>query len=362
MFLCEALKLRAFVANFQIRSLERTPMNPHKVMVLKQTLPATLLFLTLLLSAIAPCQPNDSPAVSTSLSYDTAAVELKTYLENSKVPLNRRAIFVIELSWVGDMSRYHILPIPPPVLTNLMIEGSGSANRLEEVPGGQYRSIRSFTYRLSPVALGMAYIDGLEIRYQDQKTGEMNSLISQRVSVQVIDPLPDSSDNFPPFIYLLLLVIFFGAIAYFLIRYFRTRKAAAGAPEREISLAEQYLKILAHDVDPRGTNLREMTLEMARIFREYLARQYGIPAREASTRELVDYLVRAGVSEGEVQRVDEALRKWDLVKFAGGTIDPAEFTNLYGVVENFLSERKKEGDAHKQEPPRGQAPQGQDDV
>lgn len=323
-------------------------MNPHKVMVLKQTLPATLLFLTLLLSAIAPCQPNDSLAVSTSLSYDTAAVELKTYVENSKVPLNRRVIFVVELSWVGDMSRYHLLPISQPVLTNLMIEGSGSANRLEELPGGQYRSIRSFTYRLSPVALGMAYIDGLEIRYQDPGTGEMNSLISQRVSVQVIDPLPDSSDNVPPFIYLLLLGVFFSAIAYFLVRYFKTRQAAARAPEREIPLAEQYLKILAHDVDPRGTNLREMALETARIFREYLSKQYNISSREASAGEIADHLRSAGVSEEELRRVDEALQKWDLIKFAGADIDPAEFTNLYEVVKNFLEPRAKNP-----EPPEG---------
>lgn len=325
-------------------------MNPHKVMLLKQPLPATLLVLMLLLSAVAPCQTNDSLAVSASIPHDTVAVELKTYVESSKVPLNRRVVFVVELSWTGELGRYHLLPIPQPVLTNLMIEGSGSANRLEELPGGQYRSIRSFTYRLSPVALGMAYIDGLEIRYQDPGTGEVNSLVSQRVSVQVIDPIPDSSDKFPPFIYLLLLGVFFGAIAYFLIRYFKTRKAAAGAPEREVSLAEQYLKILAHDVDPRGTNLREMTLEMARIFREYLSKQYNIPTREASAGEVVDHLRSAGVNEEALRRVDEALRKWDLVRFAGGDIDPAEFSNLYGVVESFLSERKKEADAKSQEP------------
>lgn len=325
-------------------------MNLHKVMVLKQPLLVILFFSALRLSVSAPCQANDSLALSPSLSYDTAAVELKTYVENSKVPLNRRVVFVIELSWVGDMSRYHLLPIPQPVLTNLMIEGSGSANRLEELPGGRYRSIRRFTYRLSPVALGMAYIDGLEIRYQDPQTGEVNSLISQRLSVQVIDPLPDSSNNVSPFIYLLLLGLFFSVIAYFLVRYFKTRQAAAQAPQREIPLAEQYLKILAQEVDPRGTNLREMALETARIFREYLSKQYHISTREASAEEIVDHLRSAGVSPEELRRVDDALQKWDLIKFAGAGIDPPEFSNLYGVVESFLSERKKEADANRQEP------------
>jgi hypothetical protein len=280
--------------------------------------------------------------------HQPSTIELKTYLVKNQVPLNRSVEFHMELSWIGDMSRYQIIRIPQPVLTNLVMEGSGSANRLEELGEGMYRSTKSITYKFSPVTMGMAYVDGLEVKYRDQKTGEIDVLYSQRVSVEIIEPLPDDSGSgFQAFIYIVLLVIFFGAVFYFLVLFFRRRKQAREVSEVENSLAEQYLKKLSHDVDPKGTNLKEMTVQLSKLFREYLSKEYNIPTREASTKELVHYLQTAGIEEAELKRLNDLFEKLDLVKFAGSELDPAEFSNMYGMVENFLYECKKTWDAEK---------------
>jgi hypothetical protein len=292
-------------------------------------------------------EPGNSDTLNT-FANPSSSIELQTYLVKSKVHLNRNVEFHLELSWIGDMSRYQIIQIPQPVLTNLIMEGSGSANRLEELGNGMYRSTKSITYKFSPVTLGMAYIDGLEVKYRDQKTGNVDVLYSQRVSAEIIDPLPDDSGNgFQAFIYVVLLVVFFGSVLYFLVLFFKRRKQAKKVSEPEISLAEQYLKKLSHDVDPKGTNLKGMTGQLSKLFREYLSKEYNIPMREASTKELVDHLQAAGIEEPNLKQLEELFEKLDLVKFAGGDLDPAEFSKMYGTAENFLYERKKTWDAEK---------------
>jgi len=301
--------------------------------------------LLLLCTVVFSQTPDNSDTLNASAN-QPSTIELKTYLKESSVPLNRSVEFYVELSWIGDMSRYQIIQIPQPVLTNLVMEGSGSANRLEELGEGRYRSTKSISYKLTPLAIGMAYIDGLEIRYRDQKTGEVNALYSQRMSVQITDALPEESGNgFQAIIYVLLLGVFFISVLYFLMLFFKRRKQAKSTVEPEIPLAERYLKKLSHEVDPKGTNLSEMTVKLSRIFREYLANEYNITTREASTKEIVNHLKAAGVNEAELQRVKELFEKLDVVKFAGGAVDPAEFSGMYGIVENFLYERKKTWEA-----------------
>ncbi len=131
------------------------------------------------------------------------------------------------------------------------------------------------------------------------------------------------------------------AIIYFVIVYFKKKKETQKAPESATSLAEQYLKQLSHHIDPRGTNLQEMTLKLSGIFREYLSKEYQIPAREASNTEICEYLKNTGLEDTELERLQQLFEKLDIVKFAGADIDPSEFSNIYGTVEEFLNQRKK---------------------
>lgn len=287
-----------------------------------------------------------TPEDTTQTPPVASTIELRTYLDSPRVPLNRAVVFHVELSWIGDMSRYQITEIPQPVLTNLLLEGSGSSNRLEPLPDGRFRSTKSLTFQLKPIELGMAYIDGLVIKYRDTMTGETDALHSQRVMVEVIDPVPDGSmGGVWAAIYVVLLGIFAAAILYFGVLYFKRRKEARQARQPKVSLAEQYLKRLAQEVDPKGTNLNEMVVLLSKIFREYLAREFRIPAREASSEELYRHLSDAGVEENDLQRLRELFNKLDVIKFAGAEVDPAEFSLIYGTVEAFLVRRKKQWEA-----------------
>ncbi len=286
-------------------------------------------------------QEDSTSNSSNSPVNESSAIALKTHLLQQQTPLNRSIEFEVALTWIGDMSRYQIVQIPQPTLTNLLLEGSGSSNRLEDLGNGQFRSSKIITYQLKPLEIGMAYIDGLEINYRDTKSNEMDVLFSQRLEVKVLDPLPEDTGGFKSMIYIVLLVIFFGAVFFFLIKFLKKRQAMKIPEEPVASLAEQYLNQLTSDVDPKGTNLPEMTVRMSKIFREYLSKEFDIPATESNHAKTIERLRESSVEEMQLNKLEELFSKLDMVKFAGGAVDPPEFSNMYGIIESFLIEQKK---------------------
>lgn len=289
---------------------------------------------------------SQTPDSLQSSPQQNSQIQLKTFVESSNTPLNRPVVFHIELSWIGELNRYQIEPVSQPVLTNLLLEGSGSENRLEPLDNGQFRSIKSITYRFRPLEMGMAYIEGVVVKYVNRQTGEEDQLSSQRVMVEVTDPLPEpGGGKVKPVIYIALLVIFFAAIFYFLLLFFKRRKEARLQPAPVIPLSEQYLDRLSHEVDPRGTNLNEMTGKLSRIFREYLDQEFSLHARESSTQEIVNQLRDLDMDEKDKNNLIRVLEKLDLLKFAGKNVDPADFTNIYGTIEAFLLKQKRNPDS-----------------
>ena len=122
-------------------------------------------------------------------------IQLRTYIEQENIPLNREVIFHIELSWPGDLSRYKISEIVEPTVTNLTTRGSGSSNKVRTDGDGKLKSIKEITFYFRPLEMGMAYIDGVIINYQDTATQKDESLISSRIGVKIIEPLPEPSQN-----------------------------------------------------------------------------------------------------------------------------------------------------------------------
>lgn len=273
---------------------------------------------------------------------------LNTYVEKSKVPLNGNVILHIEVSWPGKLNRYQIEPVSQPILTNLLLEGSGSENRLLTLEDGSLKAIKAITYRFRPLEMGMAYIDGIVIRYSERETGDEENLSSQRIMIEILEPLPERSSNrFQAVIYIVLFIIFFGITTYFILKYFQKKKQVRQNGNSEISLAESYLNKLTQEVDPRGTNLSEMIIRLSKIFRDYLDQDFKIPAKELSTEEIVSSLKNIDLEDVELENLAAVFEKLDLIKFSGRTVDPAEFTNIYGAIENFLIKRKQQYDSEK---------------
>ena len=182
----------------------------------------------------------------------TSEIQLRTYIESENVPLNREAVYHIELRWQGDLSRYKIFDILEPTVTNLTTRGSGSSNKVRTAPDGSFISVKEITYYFKPLEIGMAYIDGITIRYTDQLKERDESLISSRIGVKIIEPLPEPSDNgvFSNLLYGLIMLIVVGSMLYI---YFRYRKKQKEIAEKELSeiketVEEKYLRILKETI------------------------------------------------------------------------------------------------------------------
>lgn len=294
--------------------------------------------------SVALANPNTIQQDSLSAVHpkDTI-IEFKTYLESSQVPLNGMVIFYIELSWIDDMSRFHIAPIPTPHLTNLTMEGSGSSYKLSPLPNGAYKSVKTFTYQFRPLGMGMAYIDGLEIKYTDTVTGKSDILYSNRMMIKITEPLPENSTGMAlSIIYLVLLTIFALTIIYFGIKYVQKRKGAQKRSQQSVMpIAEQYLKQLSQEIDPKGANLNEMTNRLSKIFREFLSVEFHLPAGVVAGKEICEQLAAEGVAEGDIKRLNELFEQMDMIKFGGEEITPNEFSHIYTIVEDFLVQRKQ---------------------
>lgn len=286
-----------------------------------------------------------SAADSLSIIEKPVSIVLKTYLEKNTVPQNRSVNFHVELSWDGELSRYQIVKIPQPTLSNLQLKGSGSANRLDELENGHVRSTKTIMYQLQPVETGEAVIEGMVIHYRDTKTGMVESLKTQRVTIRITEPLADRKGQVKAIIYVVLLVVFVGTVIYFLAVFLKRRNSAGGGVGEVGTKEAVYLKRISQEIDPRGTNLRDVSLRLGKIFQEYLCDVFSIKSAEAAGEDICDQLKSAGLENNNLEKLKTFFDKMSLIKFGGATVEPMEFTELQNIVEGFLQAQQKKRQA-----------------
>ncbi|MEL6820453.1 MAG: hypothetical protein AAFP70_01730, partial [Calditrichota bacterium] len=274
-----------------------------------------------------------------SLSVQPGFISLRAYVESGQVPMNRNVVFNLELSWTGDMSRYQITDIPQPILTNLLMEGSGSTNRLETVDG-QLRSTKMISYKLRPVEEGMAFIDGLEVNYIDTQTRSAEKLQSQRVMVEILEPVSEGGAVVSSLIYWILLGIFLTTIAYFIMVFLKKRRARAEGNSVEVLSPEQsVLKKISQEIDPKGSNLNDMVLRLSGLFTNYLGEKIVGIDSSSTADDLLKAVTKSDLQLSKAASFGEALNDIDLVRFAGKKLQPHEFSAIYNEIESFLLEQ-----------------------
>ncbi len=279
-----------------------------------------------------------------SLQYQNIAdaeIRAAAHVSSHEIPQNQMVTYSLKVSWKGNLDRFEILKLEPPVLTNLRIVSSSSSNWVGQ-KDGQTLAVKTFETLLQPEEMGMAYIDGGIVEYKDVFLGGTQHLTTNRVEVKVVEPVfakDWSGLLLAGSLVLLLLVAVFFAIG------FVRRKKVKEAELREkaaseIPLEDMFLDSLKKDVDLQGHDIGVAFSNLSSVLRKYLSQKFGLEALGLTTSHLADELSRKGVDAKIVELAEEVLRDSDVVKFSGGQADRASLERGYTLVEQILENNR----------------------
>lgn len=292
----------------------------------------TLVFILLLLASVA-LQAADSTA---------SKITLHTYLEQNEVAQNKEAVYHVELSWEGDLQRYHIAQVSTPVLSNLTLRGSGSSNRFFTDAQGRPHSVKRISYYLTPVEMGMAYIDGITVQYEDTKTQQKESLSAQRLGVKIIEPVPEPGGGVAAetVIITILLLVFLAVIAYSLWKYFKIRRVEQETAEAEMSLEDTFLEELSALKKENGSDTENSFHRLMHLARRYFSEKFGLnPA--AGFDEIKAALSEKETPDDLLPKLERLYRQGELSQFAGERISDGDFHLFIDTVELLLQTDKE---------------------
>lgn len=271
---------------------------------------------------------------------DSTEVKITARLLQQLVPLNQEATLIVEARWLGDPGKLTIAPLSPPVVTNLNITASSSAN-IVATQDGREVATRRYEFRLKPETLGMAYVDAVRLNYRDELEKEY-TLQTPRLQLKVIDPVAPPRRN-------QVVPMTVAGIAFFLLlsggvlwRHQRLKRRAAleAAQQKSISLEESYLQRLKTELDLTAHELPLQYQKLSDLLRRYLREAFELSALAGATDSLLLALEEARFPTDQLDQVKEVLKACDVVKFSGGSAEPNQLARLYTLVEALLRQRR----------------------
>lgn len=278
-------------------------------------------------------------ALSDSLQSE---IRMRAFLQQDRVPLNQEVVYNVELSWPGAVTRYRILEISDPVLTNLKLRGSGSANRFYQDENNQPHAVKTITFYFTPLEMGMAYIDGITIKYIDTQTQQTGRLISQRIGVEIIEPVSKPGDgvNVGKLIVFAIIAAFLALVVYSLKKYFKQKKQQEMLAEPEKTIEEETLEVLKNRIIVSGALPEKKFTLLTDLLKEYFKKRFELPpGSEFFAIRLV--LEQHGVNDELLSKLEQLFERAELVKFAGEPVNESELHFFIDTMELLLKELNK---------------------
>lgn len=289
----------------------------------------------------ALAQAQDSAKVD--IADREGTIKATVLVDQKQVPQNRTLTFTLKISWFGDLERYEIEKLETPVLTNLEILGNSSSNWVGE-KGGVKQAIRTYEFMLQPNELGMAYIDGVIVQYKDNLEDKIHSLVTNRLQVEVVEPVSENGLN-PLYVIIFAGLLFIALIGAGLIS-LRRKKIREAESKRagidSIPVEDKYLTDLKSRIDLQQSEISEAFASLSKILRRYLSEKHQISVQGITTNELVAELKKSNISEKAIERIEEVLHNCDVAKFSGGQTERGVLERSYTLVEEILNTNKTE--------------------
>ena len=274
--------------------------------------------------------------------YTDSNIQLKTYLDQDAIPQNGEVVYHVELVWNGELDRYQISNIGDPVVSNLKLRGSGSSNRYFVDEAGNPKSVKQVNYYFTPIEMGMAYIDGITIQYEDKTLAQKETLSAQRLGVKIIEPLPDPNAGMDIglTIIIALVILFVIVVIYFVVRYLKQRKLNAEAEQvRPQTLEEKYLELL-DNIELSAEDRNETLSSITKLLSSYFSEKYELPG-SASFDQIKGELKKVNIIDDLLDKIDDLYERDKLSKFAREQVAENELHLFFDTVEQVIKQLHK---------------------
>ena len=267
-----------------------------------------------------------------------ANIQLKTYLEQDEVPQNGEVVYRVELIWNGELDRYQISNIGDPVVSNLKLRGSGSSNRYFIDNAGNPKSIKQVNFYFTPIEMGMAYIDGIIIQYEDKLMAQKETLSAQRLGAKIVEPLddPNAGMDLGLVVIISLVIIFVFIVIYYLSRFIKQRKLNAETEQVQLlSIEEKYLELLGN-IELSAENRNETLSSIVKLLNSYFSEKYNLPG-SPEFDQIKRELDNAKVSTELQDKINNLYERDKLSKFAREQVAENELHLFLDSVEQLIN-------------------------
>ena len=267
-----------------------------------------------------------------------ANIQLKTYLEKDEVPQNGEVVYRVELIWNGELDRYQISNIGDPVVSNLKLRGSGSSNRYFIDDAGNPKSIKQVNFYFTPIEMGMAYIDGIIIQYEDKVMAQKETLSAQRLGAKIVEPLddPNAGMDLGLVVIISLVIIFVFIVIYYLSRFIKQRKLNAETEQVQLlSIEEKYLELLGN-IELSAENRNETLSSIVKLLNSYFSEKYNLPG-SPEFDQIKRELDNAKVSTELQDKINNLYERDKLSKFAREQVAENELHLFLDSVEQLIN-------------------------
>jgi hypothetical protein len=176
------------------------------------------------------------------------------------------------------------------------------------------------------------------VSYLDKSTNQKHDLHASRLSVKVIDAVPEPGET--PIGLILGIVAglaIVAALAYFFRQTRKKKEELARQAARVVKpIEEEFLEELKATVDINTLDTKAAFTTLSKILRHYLHQRFAIPAQGIATAEAVEAFRRLNSDINQVTQLEEVLQTSDVAKFSGASGDPGRLARAYALAENFL--------------------------
>jgi len=281
----------------------------------------------------------DGFAQDTTYVYHESTIKVSAEIDSKEVPLNRKVTCSVIVEWTGDLKRYQISEIENPIVENFeIIKTSAADRRLSE--GDEEKAVRIYEFILQPKSLGIGYIENVIVKYIDNETGEGESLITPRLNVKVIDPIPEpgSKSWLLKWIILTIAIVAIFILIWIWQRRVQQRKRKEAEAVKVVPLEDEYLTQLRESLNLNSPELKinEAFWLLSKITRKYLSQKYQILALESTTEKIIAELSGFDLDQAMLNNIQEILTVSDLAKFAGSEGNRNELDRAYTLLEAIL--------------------------